>query len=236
MRFGGKNDVGKENGLAMKIYLIEDDATLRSELSRILKFQGYAVEECTQFAHAARQALDAEPDLIIADLRLPETDGLAVCREVRAESNVPFLILTSSDNEFDEVTGLRLGADDYVTKPYSPAVLLAHVERLLQRAQGQQTPLVQYAGVSVDGARSEVSCNGNTATLSRNELRILNALMHAHGAIVSRQELMFELWQSDEFIDDNTLTVNVNRLRRVLRELGAPADFLKTHRGQGYSL
>lgn len=81
-----------------------------------------------------------------------------------------------------------------------------------------------------------MSCNGNTATLSRNELRILNALMHAHGAIVSRQELMFELWQSDEFIDDNTLTVNVNRLRRVLRELGAPADFLKTHRGQGYSL
>ena len=213
----------------MKIYLIEDDAALRSELARVLGFQGYTVEVCTQFSHAVEQALDFAPDVVIADLRLPETDGLDICRKLREKSDVPLLVLTSSDSEFDEVTALRLGADDYLTKPYSPAVLLAHVERLLQRAAGSQAPALEYAG-------AEVRYNGQVASRSRNELRILSALVQARGAIVSRQELMFELWQSDEFIDDNTLTVNVNRLRRALQRLGAPEDFLKTHRGQGYSL
>ena len=219
----------------MNIYLIEDDAALRSELARVLGFQGYTVEVCTQFSHAVEQALNFAPDAVIADLRLPETDGLDICRKLREKSDVPLLVLTSSDSEFDEVTALRSGADDYLTKPYSPAVLLAHVERLLQRAAGSQAPALEYAGVAVDAARSEVRYNGQVASLSRNELRILSALVQARGAIVSRQELMFELWQSDEFIDDNTLTVNVNRLRRALQRLGAPEDFLKTHRGQGYS-
>lgn len=220
----------------MKIVLVEDDAALRSELARILGFQGYAVEVCTLFSQVVPQILDARADLAIVDLRLPETDGLDICRQVREKSQVPLLVLTSSDSEFDEVTSLRLGADDYVTKPYSPSVLLAHVERLLQRARPQGSFVVEYAGLSVDGTRSEALYQGKSVVLSRNELRILSALVRARGAIVSRQELMFELWQSDEFIDDNTLTVNVNRLRRALQKIDVPDDVLKTHRGQGYSL
>ena len=221
---------------AMKIYLVEDDAALRSELSRILGFQGYEVGVCTDFVRASLLALAFEPDLVIMDLRLPGTDGLVACRELRSKSQVPVLILTSSDSEFDEITGLRLGADDYLTKPYSPAVLLAHVERLLQRANPQVNAGISYNGIAVNASRSEVSFQGATAELSRNELRILSALIRARGAIVSRQELMYELWQSDEFIDDNTLTVNINRLRKLLQRLGVSDDALKTHRGQGYSL
>lgn len=220
----------------MKIYLIEDDAALRNELCRILGFQGYQVEACEEFSQAASLVLAFDPHLVIMDLRLPGTDGLDICREIRKTSQVPVLVLTSSNSEFDEITGLRLGADDYLTKPYSPAVLLAHVERLLQRANPQVNTEISYKGITVNAARSEASFAGAMAELSRNELRILSALIHAQGAIVSRQELMYELWQSDEFIDDNTLTVNVNRLRKLLQRLGVPNDALKTHRGQGYSL
>lgn len=221
----------------MKVFLVEDDAALRDELARILGFQGYAVEACgEQFSQAARRIIDSDADMAIVDLRLPETDGLDICRQVRAARSLPLLVLTSSDSEFDEVTSLRLGADDYVTKPYSPAVLLAHVERLLQRAHPPGQAAMEYRGVEVDSARSEVRYRGKSALLSRNELRILCSLVRGRGAIVTRQELMFELWQSDEFIDDNTLTVNVNRLRKVLARLGVPDDLLKTHRGQGYSL
>ena len=228
-------DCGPYNEV-MKIYLIEDDVALRNELCRILGFQGYQVDVCEDFSRAASLALASDSHLVIMDLRLPGADGLDICREFRRNSQAPVLILTSSDSEFDEITGLHLGADDYLTKPYSPAVLLAHVERLLQRANPQGNTGISYKGITVDAARSEVSFASATAELSRNELRILSALIHAHGAIVSRQELMYELWQSDEFIDDNTLTVNVNRLRKLLQRLGVPDDTLKTHRGQGYSL
>ena len=170
------------------------------------------------------------------DLRLPNNDGLAICREVRAASSIPIMVLTSSDAEFDEVMSMKLGADDYLTKPYSPAVLLAHVERLLQRSTPKLQTLLTYNGLEFDTKRARISYKGKSAELSRNEQRILLLLMKAKGAIVSRQELMYELWQSDEFIDDNTLTVNVNRLRKVLLGIGAPEEMLHTHRGQGYSL
>ena len=219
-----------------KIYVIEDDETLRNELVRILSLQGIEALACTDFEHAAESALAAQPNAIIMDLRLPNNDGLAICREVRAASSIPIMVLTSSDAEFDEVMSMKLGADDYLTKPYSPAVLLAHVERLLQRSTPNLQTLLTYNGLEFDTKRARISNKGKSAELSRNEQRILLLLMKAKGAIVSRQELMYELWQSDEFIDDNTLTVNVNRLRKVLLGIGAPEEMLHTHRGQGYSL
>lgn len=218
------------------VYIVEDDQTLCNELKHILELQGYGAAACTDFGTAAKQALDVKASLAIVDLSLPGVSGLDICRDLRAKSELPILILTSSASEFDEVMGLRLGADDYLTKPYSPAVLLAHVERLLQRFGSGGTAVASYGGLTVDISRAQLSYQGKTAELSRNELRILLALVRAQGGIVSRQELMFELWQSDEFIDDNTLTVNVNRLRKVLSSVGAPADALRTHRGQGYSL
>lgn len=219
-----------------RVFIIEDDESLRRELATVLELDGHEPYICTDFSQAPQETRAANPDLVILDLRLPGTDGLSICRDIRSSSNVPVLVLTSSDAEFDEVMSLRLGADDYLTKPYRPAVLLAHVARLLQRTENTGESHIEYAGISLDVARAIASYDGNVVTLSRNETCILAALIRARGAIVSRQDLMCELWQTDEFVDDNTLTVNVNRLRRALERAGAPSTALKTHRGQGYSL
>lgn len=219
-----------------RVFLIEDDVSLREECARLLKLNDHEVFVCTDFPDAAGQALSSGCDCVILDLKLPGIDGLSICRSIRAASAVPIIVLTSSDSEFDEVMSMNLGADDYIAKPYSPAVLLAHVAAVLRRANPAAAQVVEYRGVSLDIARSEVGFNGATAPLTRNELRILGMLMRARGSVVTRQELMYELWQSDEFVDDNTLTVNVNRLRKSLACIGVPEGFLVTHRGQGYSL
>ena len=218
------------------IYIVEDDPALRGELLSLLSLQGYSVTCCENFPNAAAEAVLLAVGLAIVDLRLPQADGLAITRDIRAKSAVPVLVLTSSDREFDEVMSMRLGADCYLTKPYSPAVLLAHVERMLERSCGGASAAVSWRGLNIDVARSSAAYGERTVELTRNELRILVALARAQGGIVSRADLMYELWQSDEFIDDNTLTVNVNRLRKSLASLGVPEDFLRTHRGRGYSL
>lgn len=218
------------------VFIIEDDEALRIELARVLRLQGFEPMSCIDFKNAVNEALEANPCVVVLDLTLPGNDGLSVCRGIRSHSNVPIMVLTSSDAEFDEVMSMKLGADDFLTKPYSPAVLLARIERLIQRSMPNASTEIRYKGLTLDTSRSSVVYNGASAELSRNELRILSALIHAAGRIVSRQDLMYELWQSDEFIDDNTLTVNVNRLRKVLGGLGAPDDLIRTHRGQGYSL
>ncbi len=219
-----------------RIYIVEDDPALRDELSLLLSLQGYSVECCKDFTRAAAEAVRLSVDLAIVDLKLPGTDGLSITRDIRMSSTVPVLVLTSSNREFDEVMSMRLGADCYLTKPYSPAVLLAHVERVFQRAGEGAEAVVSWEGLRIDAARSQVGYGENVVDLTRNELRILTSLARAQGGIVSRADLMYALWQSDEFIDDNTLTVNVNRLRKSLALLGVPEDLLKTHRGQGYSL
>lgn len=219
-----------------KVFIIEDDSSLRRELVNVLELDNHKAQLCTDFVQGAQEVLAARPDVVILDLQLPGANGLNICRAIRASSNVPILVLTSSDAEFDEVMSLKLGADDYLTKPYRPAVLLAHVARLLERANGADASRIEYAGVALDVARATVRYAGNDTALSRNETCILAELIRAHGAIVSRQELMLALWQTDDFVDDNTLTVNVNRLRHALQRVGAPSDVLKTHRGLGYSL
>ena len=219
-----------------KICIIEDDDSLRRELATVLELDGHEPYTCTNFADAAQEVLSAEPDALILDLRLPGADGLSICRSIRAASDVPILVLTSSDAEFDEVMSMKLGADDYLMKPYRPAVLLAHVARLLQRANNASSSRIERLGITLDIARGTVTYGGREVSLSRNESCILATLIRARGAIVSRQDLMLALWQTDEFVDDNTLTVNVNRLRRALERAGAPSDVLATHRGLGYSL
>lgn len=219
-----------------RIFIIEDDEALRRELVCVLELDAYETLCCTEFANGAQEALSSNADTVILDLTLPGINGLNICRSIRESSDVPILILTSSDAEFDEVMGMKLGADDYLLKPYRPAVLLAHVARLLQRADNSNVTQIEHAGISLDIARSVASFGKNEVSLSRNEACILSALIRARGGIVSRQNLMQELWETDQFVDDNTLTVNVNRLRKVLERAGAPDDVLKTHRGRGYSL
>ena len=219
-----------------RIYVIEDDEAIRRELAELLGRAGYEVVCCTDFARASACALAATPDLVLLDLTLPGTDGQLVCREIRAASSVPIAVLTSRTTEADEVVAMTLGADDFVPKPYSAQVLLAHVAALLRRAGGSAAgQVLERGGVTLDLARSQASAGAESVELTKNELRVLALLMRRAGTIVSREDLMRELWASDAFVDDNTLTVNVNRLRATLAKLGV-RDWLVTHRGQGYSV
>lgn len=218
------------------IYVIEDDAALRTELERLLDLQGFTTHHCVDFAHAADDALAHDPDCIVVDLKLPGADGHQICRDIRAQSHVPIIMLTSSESEFDEVMALSLGADDYVTKPYRPATLIARIQGLLRRSSNAAQPLLQHGPLMLDEAGGVVTYQGNSAELTRNELKLLSLLMCNADKVVSRQQLMVHLWESDSFIDDNTLTVNMNRLRRKLADLGADEDLIKTRRGIGYIL
>lgn len=218
-----------------RIFVVEDDATLRDELASLLELQGHRALTGTDFDRIADEVLESDPDCVLLDLKLPGGGGHAVCRDLRRASDVPIIMLTSSDSEFDEVMSMNLGADDYVTKPYNPAVLLARLQSVLRRSQrSEPASRLSHKGVVLDVARGRVEYGQRAVDLTRNELRILHLLMANHDAIISRQELMMELWQSDAFIDDNTLTVNINRLRKSLASIGVPEGFLVTRRGQGY--
>ena len=219
-----------------RIFVVEDDASLRDELMRLLELQGHTPLTSTAFDRVADDVLAEVPDCVILDLKLPGTGGHTVCRDLRRASQVPIIMLTSSDSEFDEVMSMNVGADDSVVKPYRPAALLARIDRALARSGSADSARRQLErdGVLLDPVRAEVSYRGKTVELSRNELLILRILMENAGSIISRSELMDELWQTDAFVDDNTLTVNVNRLRRSLQSAGIPDDFITTRRGLGY--
>lgn len=219
-----------------KIYVIEDDEAIRGELLRLLEREGYETGACEDFSRASELALAAGPDLVLLDLTLPGTDGQLVCRELRGASSVPIIVLTSRTTEADEVVAMTLGADDFVPKPYSPRVLLARIAALLRRSGGSAArSVLEHNGVTLDLSRSLASSASGSVELTKNEVRILALLMRRAGTIVSREDLMRELWDSDAFVDDNTLTVNVNRLRAQLARVGVEG-FLVTHRGQGYSV
>ncbi len=223
--------------MAQRIFMIEDDSALREELAHLLELAGFMPIGITErFEEAPQKALEANVDCVVVDLKLPNTDGHAICRAIREKSDVPIIVLTSSESEFDEVMAMNLGADDYIVKPYRPAVLLAHIQALLRRKAPGASILLSHKGVQLDLGAGVVSFDGKSAELTRNEQRILQILMKNPGTVVPRSEIMCALWESDSFIDDNTLTVNVNRLRKTLSSLGVPDEFLVTRRGLGYSV
>ena len=218
-----------------RLLVVEDDARLRDELCVLLRRNGYEAEALASFDDAAAQILAAAPDLVLLDLNLPGVDGTYVCREVRRASPVPIVVVTSRDNDMDELLTLSFGADDFIPKPYNDQVLLAHVATVLKRSYGEgaASAEISNAGVTLDTARCRVSFQGRAAELTKNELRILALLMRNAGAVVSRQRIQEELWASDEFVDDNTLTVNVSHLRSTLAKIGVEG-FVRTKRGMGY--
>lgn len=228
-----------------KIHIVEDDATLRGELENLLSLQGFdvsATEEFISLEKVAAEILMQHPDCVVLDLKLPSPDrklgGHAICRRLREDADVPIIVLTSMADEYDEVMAFNLGADDYVMKPYRPAVLLARIQSALKAHAAHDmacaSSMLNVKGVSLDIGSSIVSYEGRSAVLSRNEAMILSMLMECSGQIVARQDLMCRLWESDRFVDDNTLTVNVNRLRKSLSSIGVPQGFIDTRRGQGY--
>lgn len=221
----------------MKIFLAEDEDRMRSELRNLLEKNGFSCAEAEGFLQLPAQILQSDADLVLLDLNLPELDGLAVLREVRTQSEIPVLILTSRDSEIDELMGMHLGADDFMTKPFNAQILIARIESILRRTAKRdlQNAALQGAGLTLDLLRGTVTGPDGSAELTKNEQTILGMLLRRRGEIVTREDLIDALWQSDTFVDDNTLTVNVARLRQQLRSVGAEG-IIKTRRGQGYQL
>ncbi|WP_312441624.1 response regulator transcription factor [Lacrimispora sp.] len=220
----------------MKLFIIEDDIVLRTELISLLESYNYSCETSDNFKNIISEATDSDADLILLDINLPYYDGYHVCREIRKISDVPIMVVTSRNNDMDELMSMNLGADDFITKPYNIQILLARIGAILKRTnQKNYSSEIEYKGITLSVAKSTVYYESKEAELTKNELRILSVLMQNSNSIISRDDLMDELWQSDEFVDDNTLTVNVNRLRKKLEEIGA-ADLIKTKRGQGYMI
>lgn len=217
------------------IYLVEDEEKIRGELSALLQKYGYRCVCETAFENIAQAALLSSCDMVLLDINLPRYDGFYVCREIRKQSDLPIIMVTSRDSDVDELMSINLGADDYVTKPYNPQILLARIEALLKRAHAHEnaSAALSHKGLLLDVAAGIVSYNENSVELTKNEIKILHMLVQNAGNIVSRNELIDSLWQTDEFIDDNTLTVNINRLRAKLTAIGAEG-FISTRRGQGY--
>ncbi|MDR1550571.1 MAG: response regulator transcription factor [Hungatella sp.] len=220
----------------MKLFIIEDDIVLRTELISLLESYNYSCETSDNFKDIISEATGSNADLILLDINLPYYDGYHVCREIRKISDVPIMVVTSRNNDMDELMSMNLGADDFITKPYNIQILLARIGAILKRTNRiNNLSEIEYKGFTLSMAKSTVYYESKEAELTKNELRILSVLMQNANSIISRDELMDELWQSDEFVDDNTLTVNVNRLRKKLEEIGA-ADLIKTKRGQGYMI
>ena len=220
----------------MKIFLIEDDAVLREQLIVFLQNYGYKCVYSNNFAEIIPLALKEDADLILLDINLPCQDGYYICREIRKQSDIPIIIVTSRATDMDELMSMNLGADDFITKPYNTQILLARIEALLRRSKQDLSPrCLEHNGLIFYPEKGVVEFLGKQVELTKNERHILCLLFEHIGQIVSREELMEELWVSDEFVDDNTLTVNVNRLRRKLAAIGGK-NIILTRRGQGYEL
>ncbi len=217
-----------------KIMIIEDDPATREELTLLLENEGYQVLAVTDFSDVAGQLKDFGPHLVLLDLGLPGKDGFLLCMEIRRGSDVPIIFLTSRGSAMDELQALNLGGDDYITKPYHIPLLLARIGTVLRRAFPRQEPdRLEEKGLAVSLSQGIASANGRAVELTRNELRILAHLMQHAGEIVSRADLIDVLWDNQIYIDDNTLSVNMTRLRGKLGELGLP-DYIRTRRGLGY--
>lgn len=201
-----------------KIYVVEDDESIKSELQTLLRANGF-------------MPVDAPPcDLALLDINLPGENGFEICRKLRETSDVPVIFLTARDGAQDEVLGFGVGADDYIRKPYNSSVLLARIGRLLKR---RSSPLVTVRELSLNLSELTVSFGDASAELTKNETRILYCLMQKE--LCTRQEIIEDLWNNSLYIDENTLYVNINRLRDKLRQLGA-GDYIRTVRGVGYRL
>lgn len=218
----------------MKIFIIEDEPAIRVELSHLLLKYGYECESNENFQNIGNAALVSGADLILLDINLPYQDGFQICREIRKQSNVPIIILTSRNTDFDELMGLNIGADDFISKPYNPQVLLARIQKILSRTyEVQSNTMLFHKGLTLNLLNATIFYDGQEKELSKNELGILRMLLINKGNIIPRDAIIDELWQSEEFIDENTLNVNIVRLRKKLADIGL-LDFLKTKRGLGY--
>ena len=221
----------------LKMLIIEDNENIKKELIDFLSKYGYEAYGIDDFKNIINLSVESNPDLILLDINLPYYDGYYVCREIRRIKDIPIIIVTSRDSDMDEIMSINFGADDFITKPYNTQVLLARIGAVLRRTKAQvlEQDFIEHNGLKLNISKGEITFNNNTTDLSKNELKILACLMKNKGKIMGREELMDYLWSSDLFIDDNTLSVNITRLRKKLDDIGFK-NAIETKRGLGYIL
>ena len=218
-----------------KIFIVEDDRSIREELAELLRNSGYEAEYLTEFTNSKAKILAAKPDLILMDINIPDLNGEQLLKEIRKETDTPVIMVTSRTSETDEVLSMSYGADDYITKPYNPTILLLRISAVLKRAAGASTSVQTYNGLQVNDAKGCLTDGSRELILTKNEMIIFRFMLDRQGNIVTRDELMTALWDNDEFVNDNALTVNISRLRSKLADLGCEYA-IETRKKQGYIL
>ena len=219
-----------------KILIVEDDPTIQTQLKNLLTGNGYQTEAVTDFPNTIEYVHTFQPHLAILDIKLPGNDGFSICSQIRAFSHMPIIFVTSSNTDMDELNSIMLGGDAFITKPYSPAILLAKISSLLNKAylSGQQE-ILTWKGAALHLEGSFLEYGGKRADLTKNELKILYFLFKHAGKICSRNDIIDFLWDNQLYVDDNTLSVNITRIRDKLSSAGL-SDFIKTKHRQGYTL
>ena len=217
-----------------KIFIVEDDKSICMELVEILENEGYAASYLTDFEHSKEEILAARADLILMDINIPGINGRNLLKEIRKESDIPVIMVTSRTSEMDEVLSMSYGADDYITKPYNLTILLLRIAAVLKRMEGSQNA-ASYRGAEVNFSKGTIRLGEKEQVLTKNEMIIFQRLLSSKDKIVSRDEIMTDLWDNEEYVNDNALTVNISRLRTKLAELGLP-DVIETRKKQGYRL
>lgn len=222
----------------MKIMIIEDDPTIRELLGENVTRWGYEAALCDNFRQVMDMFLRETPHLILMDINLPIYDGYYWCQRIREVSQVPILFLSSRDTPMDMVMAMNMGGDDFIQKPFFEEVLIAKIKALLRRTYSYTDAVpkvIEHDGVILNLSDGSIGCGERRAELTRNEFKILSLLMQQKGSIVSREKIMRSLWEDESFIDDNTLTVNMTRIRKKLTDIGR-SSFIATIKGEGYRI
>ena len=222
-----------------KILLVEDDPQLCQLMKESLERYGYLVHLPDHFSKIEESFVKLKPDLVLLDINLPYYDGYYLCRSFRKQSNVPILMISARSHEMEQIMAIELGADDYISKPFTFEMLQSKVKATIRRVYGEyaskDSNILSVGPLSLDAKGLTLSCGGRQVELSKNEYKLMKKLMGHYGEFVFREELIEEVWDSITFVDDNTLTVNITRLRQLLLELGSKL-VIKSKRGVGYRL
>ncbi len=218
-----------------RIFIVEDDRGIAEAVASQAERWAFDVRIASDFRDVAGEAAQFQPHIVLMDIGLPFFSGYYWCGEIRKTSRVPIIFLSSAADNMNIVMAMNMGGDDFIAKPFDMSVLMAKIQALLRRAYdfAQPSPLLSHRGAVLDAGSGTLKYEGRTIELTRNELRILLALMEKRGNVVSREKLMERLWETDSFVDENTLTVNVNRLRKKLDAAGL-TGFIATRFGVGY--
>lgn len=218
-----------------RILIVEDDEVIAGIMKKHLESWGYEVCCITDFEHVLQEFIRREPQLVLLDLKLPFYNGFHWCDEIRRISQVPILFISSAADNMNMVMAMSRGADDFIAKPFDMEVLTAKVQAVIRRTYSfaASANLLEHGGVLLNLGNGTLAVDGETLDLTKNEMKILQILFEHRGRVVSRDAIMTKLWESDSFVDDNTLTVNMTRLRKKLEGAGLK-DFIVTKKGLGY--